>query len=185
MNTWFSHTTWFVFIPLHGDSSHMGHILSNWCYLLSLSPGPNNTLVTTVYRKPTHTDQYLYLDSNHFITAKRVFNTLAFRAKVVCTRQHSLHKEMEHIRKALQACNFPLWAINILQNKFNCKHSIYNGHATNSTTHQQQQQWINKINLYSGTLHFKRTWNNLGIQVHFRGTNTSKTLLMDSKDRNN
>ena len=32
---------------------------------------------------------------------------------------------------------------------------------------------------------FKRTGNNLGIQVHFRGTNTMKTLLMALKDMEN
>ena len=32
---------------------------------------------------------------------------------------------------------------------------------------------------------FKRTCNNLVIQVHFRGTNTIKTLLMVPKDRDN
>ena len=48
------------------------------------SPGPNNTLVTTIYRKPLHTDQYLHWDSNHIITTKNsVCNTLAFRAKVI------------------------------------------------------------------------------------------------------
>ena len=51
-----------------------------------VSPGPNNTLTPTVYRKPTHMDQYLLWDSNHYIAAENsVFNTLAFREKVVCS----------------------------------------------------------------------------------------------------
>ena len=54
---------------------------------------PDNTLSTSVYRKPTHTDQYLHWDSNHHITAKqRVYNTLAHRAKTVSSTQHNLEK---------------------------------------------------------------------------------------------
>ena len=49
---------------------------------------PDNTLSTSVYRKPTHTDQYLHWDSNHHITAKHsVYNTLAHRAKTVSSTQ--------------------------------------------------------------------------------------------------
>ena len=46
-----------------------------------VTPGPNNTINMTVYRKPTHIDQYLHWDSNHFITARHsIYNTLAHRA---------------------------------------------------------------------------------------------------------
>ena len=77
-----------------------------------VTPGPNNTLITTVYRKPTHTDQYLHWDSNHFIGAKHsVYNTLAHRAKVVSYNQHALQKELQHIWEALQACQFPSWTL--------------------------------------------------------------------------
>ena len=55
-----------------------------------VTPGSNNTLITTIYRKPSHTDQYLHWDSNHFIRAKHsVCNTLAHRAKVVSSNQPS------------------------------------------------------------------------------------------------
>ena len=65
---------------------------------------PNNTFCTTVYRNPTHTDQCLHWDSNHFITAKHsVYNTLAHRAKITSSNQGSLHKELNLIRRALQA----------------------------------------------------------------------------------
>ena len=153
-------------------------------------------LTTTVYRKPTHADQYQHWDSNHFIMAKHsVFNTLAHRAKVVSTNQQSLHKELEHIRKALQACNFPPWVLNHLQNKFNCKQNINNGQNAavnqpnninnNSGTNSNNSNNISIVVPYIQGLweRFKRTCKNKGIQVHFKGTNTINTLLMASKDR--
>ena len=98
-----------------------------------VSPGLNNILVTTVYRKPTHTNQYLNWDSKHFMITKNiVFSTLAFRDKVICTSQQALHKEMEHMRKALQTCNFPPWVLKNLQFKFNHEHNTHNGQTTTS-----------------------------------------------------
>ena len=83
-----------------------------------VSQGPNNTLITTVYRKSTHTDQYLHWDSNHFIRAKySVFNTLAYRAKIVSHSQQSVYKELDHIRRALQDCHFLTWTLNKLQQR--------------------------------------------------------------------
>ena len=55
---------------------------------------PDNTFSTTVYRKPTHTDQYLHWDSNHHITAKQhVYNT-THRAKIVSSRQDKMDREL-------------------------------------------------------------------------------------------
>ena len=80
---------------------------------------PDNTLNTTVFRKPTHTDQYLHWDSNHHITAKQsVFNTLAHRAKTVSSTQDSLDKELDHIKTALKHCQFPSWALSQWHHRF-------------------------------------------------------------------
>ena len=79
---------------------------------------PDNTFSTTVYRKPTHTDQYLHWDSNHHITAKQsVFNTLAHRAKTASCTQDKMDKELQHIKTALHHCQFPVWALNQWQHK--------------------------------------------------------------------
>ena len=45
-----------------------------------------HTIHTTVCRKPTHTNRYLYWNSNHPISAKRsVIQALMHRDKVVCS----------------------------------------------------------------------------------------------------
>ena len=159
-----------------------------------VSLGPNNTLVTTVYRKPTHNDQHLHRGSNHFITAEiSAFNTLAFRAKVVCTSQQALHKEMEYIKKALQACNFLLWSLNNPQNKLNHKHNIQNGQTTtgnqpnNTNNNGSHSTKISIVVPHINRLgeRFKRTCKNFRIQVHFKGSNTIKIILMAPKDRDN
>ena len=100
---------------------------------------------------------------------------------------------MDHIRKVLHAFNFPLWTLNNLQNKFNHKHNIHNGHTTTGnqpiTTNNNGSNSKN-ISIVVPYIHglgerFKRTCNNLGIQVHFKWSNTIKSLLMVPKDRDN
>ena len=70
---------------------------------------PDNTFSTTVYRKPTHTDQYLHWDSNHHITAKQsVFNTLAHRAKTVSSSQDKMNRELNTSEQHFNTASFLL-----------------------------------------------------------------------------
>ena len=99
-----------------------------------VSPGPDNTLLTTVYSKPIHTDHYLHWDSHHNMSAKyRMFKTLTHRARTVSANLLLLHMEEEHIRDALTRCNYPTWALNRLKTKNNHKYS-------NTGPHQFQGQ---------------------------------------------
>ena len=87
-----------------------------------VSLGPSNTLITSVYRKPTHTGQYLQWDSNQTSPAKySVYITLAHRTRVVCTSQSGLKQEENHIKQALLRCNYPPWAVKRLHTKINTR----------------------------------------------------------------
>ena len=82
-------------------------------------------------------------------------------------------------------------------NKFNCKYKIPNGqnstdnnpNNSNSGTNNNNININNKnISIVVPYIHglgerLKRTYNNMGIQVHFKGTNTIKSLCIASKNR--
>ena len=158
---------------------------------------PTTLFITTVYRKPTHTDQYLQQDSNHFISAKHsVYNTLAHRTKVVSSIQASLTKEMEHIKMALHACHFPTHALNRFQYNFECRHyknnepsstdsQHNNSHNNSGTSNNDSNRNISMVVPYiqGFGVKFKRTCNKKGIQVHFKGSNTIRTWHMAPKDK--
>ena len=154
---------------------------------------PDNTFSTTVYRKPTHTDQYLHWDSNHHITAKQsVFNTLAHRPKIVSSTQDSLDKELQHIKDALHACQFPKWALNTWHHRFTHNNTQNQGNNSNNNSNQDNNHTNSntKRNItitvpYSKGISekFKRLCKSKGVQVHFKGTNTLRTQLVNPKDK--
>ena len=78
---------------------------------LDTFPRPSdNKIITSVYRKPTHTDRYLDFNSNHPKSAKRaVVRALTDRAKNVCSSPELLAKEMDHLGKVLRYNNYPKW----------------------------------------------------------------------------
>ena len=78
-----------------------------------ITPGEDGRLDTTVYRKPTHTDQYMQWDSHHTISSKySVVGTLHHRAKTICSNKQLLQQEEEHLSEALMNCKYPIWALN-------------------------------------------------------------------------
>ena len=78
-------------------------------WIIQVSLGPNNTLLITVYRKPTHRLVPSLGQPPHLSAKYSVFNTLTHRAMTVCTNQQLLQKEEEHIKGALQRHKFPNW----------------------------------------------------------------------------
>ncbi|XP_072018334.1 uncharacterized protein [Amphiura filiformis] len=73
---------------------------------------PDNTVKLLVYRKKTHTDQYLSYSSHHPLHQKLgVIRTLLDRGDKIITEEDDKIAEENHIRKALAGCGYPNWTI--------------------------------------------------------------------------
>ena len=73
----------------------------------------DGSLYFTVYRKATHTDQYLAFDSCQPLQHKLgVIRTLKHRAETIVTRKEDLEAEIDHIKKALSISGYPEWTWN-------------------------------------------------------------------------
>ena len=66
---------------------------------------------TQVYRKKTHTDQYLNFNSHHPLHHKMgVIRTLMDRVDTVVSTPEDKADEIQHIEEALQTCGYPKWS---------------------------------------------------------------------------
>ena len=113
---------------------------------------------------------------------------------MVSSTPEDLNKELEHLNKAPKDCQFPNWALNKLQQQFLQKHNHINNNnpseeQTNNNSRDSSNGPTNKnisivIPYIKGLGEkFKKTCNKQGIQVHFKGRNTVKQLLMAPKDK--
>ena len=141
----------------------------------------------SVYRKPTHTNQYLQWDSHHSISAKySVISTLYHRANEVCSINQQLKEEHEQIKQALSLCRYPYLALNRVEKKTRVPRPYRNQAKKQKDSNIKSN--IRKTHItvtYSRNLSesFKNTCKKYGIQVYFRGGKTIKNLLVAPKDR--
>ena len=73
----------------------------------------DGSLNISIFRKKTHTDQYLDWSSNHHITQKiGIYSTLKHRCDTLVTTEEDQKIEDEHIKTALRRCGHPEWVFN-------------------------------------------------------------------------
>ena len=152
-----------------------------------ITPDEGGRLNTTVYRKPTHIDQYLHWDSYHAIPSKySVIGTLFHWAKTICSGPQQLQKEEQHLYKSLKKCKYPTWALNRVKLRSQAPAPKKNkSNIKNSDPNNSRDQKPHIIVPYHQGLSesFKRTCKKYGIEVHLKGGPTIKNLLMAPKDK--
>ena len=139
------------------------------------------SLSVSVYRKQTHTDQYLQFDSNHPLIQKLgVVKTLFHRADTIVTKESEKKAEQDHLRKALHHCGFKNWAIDKAlnlggkDNKEPTNHSSNNSGRTASATIPYHGDLSEKL---------KRIFREYNITTHFKPVNTIRQALVHPKDK--
>jgi hypothetical protein len=90
----------------------------------------DRTIKLTVYRKPTHTNQYLSYNSHHHISHKvSVVRTLVDRAETIVTNPEDRSKEIATIKSALDHCGYPKWIVDDTKRKIEEKKKKSKGTA--------------------------------------------------------
>ena len=151
------------------------------CLDTLITPQRDGSLQTKVYRKPTHTNQYLQWDSHHAMSNKySAISSLLHRAKDICSNKQLLEEEQKQIQEALQTCKYPAWAINRMKIKISTPRNKNNNNQDNRPTYK------NFVTVpYNEGLSetFKNVCKRYGIQVHFKSGKTIKDELVAPKDQ--
>ena len=81
----------------------------------------NGEISVLVYRKPTHTDQYLHHSSHHQTSCKEsVASSLFNRAYSIITNKDDLHKENARIKQVLKENGYRKSIINKIFRRITC-----------------------------------------------------------------
>ena len=110
----------------------------------------------TIYRKPTHTDQYLNFSSNHPLEHKSsVVRTLTHRAKEFVTTSKDQECELKHVHNALLTNGCTEWALVIPKEKAKTKPTSANTGKNIQTTRYQCVQQTREHSIRSILVHPK------------------------------
>ena len=157
-----------------------------------VKPEADGNLSITVYRKLTHTDQYLQQDSHHHLSANfSVIYTLTHRAKTLGRNPQILCKEKAHLRKALSQSKYPKWALDSWRKGLTSPpERLLIGANNQGTTGAQPttnevKMMVNIVIPYTQCLceSIEKICGRFGMQTQFKGSNTIRSLLVSSKDK--
>ena len=132
-----------------------------------------------VYRKPTHTDQYLQFQSHHPLVHKlAVIRTLFYRADTIVSDLSEQRQEKQHIKSALRTCGYPDW---VYPKAEKTRDDTRKQPPVQSGSGRQCRITIPYVSGLSERL--KKTFRAHNISVSFKPYNTLRQQLVNVKDK--
>ena len=110
-----------------------------------------------------------------------VINTLRHRAKTVCSNHHLLKEEEDHLHRALSNCRYPAWALN--RARINTMNSNTNKNRKSHSNTSNRKPYIVVPYMKGLSESCKNICRRHGIEMHFKGANTIRQLLVHPKDK--
>ena len=116
-------------------------------FLDTLLKRNNWEISALVYRKPTHTDQYIHCSSHHQTSCKEsVVSSLLNRAYSIITNKDDLHKENARIKQVLKENGYQESIINKIFRRITNNHFLPQSQLKQATDIQEEEIRIS-INL--------------------------------------
>ena len=139
----------------------------------------DGTLKLVVYRKKTHTDQYLNYQSHHPLHQKLgVVRTLLDRCDNIITETEDKIREENRIREALQKCGYPSWAVSRVKRKREEGKQQEQSKEKEECTGQVVIPYVKGVSERA-----ERIFRKYGIRTAMKPMNTLRQLLVHPKDK--
>ena len=140
-------------------------------------------LITSVYRKPTHTDRYLnyrylnYRSNHHPRTKMGIISCLKKRAFNICSDRY-LHKELCRLQDVFQANGFPTYRVTctIWGNQ-------YKSEGNNEENEEEKEKTLVLPYVRGLSEAINRTCKTLGVETAFTSKPTLRSLLTQVKSK--
>ena len=142
----------------------------------------DGTLKTTVYRKKTHTDQYLNFSSHHPLHHKQgVVRTLIDRADALCSDPMDREEEYKHVDAALQRCGYPAKVIKgVIHSRSNPRPKP---NSSGKKSSQKERKTMAVVPYVKGLSEkVQRIFKKHGIHCALKPANTLRSMLVRPKD---